>query len=282
MPDLKELEAFGYDPHQNRLVGSWLDPNFIGGFFAVIIAWLLSHALFQKKKLALSIIIIFTLAAALFLTYSRSAYLALACALLITGLLKSRKVLLIIIILCTLAVSVSDRAQQRLSEFYTSAVSIFSVSTENPDPTARLRLESWVQSISLISQKPLLGFGYNNLSYAKLENGQIKSEDVHSASGSDSSLLTILAATGVIGFVPFILIYLQILASSFHNFLNKNSHQELKASSLAALSATSALLVHSVFTNSLLFPQIMIFFWPLIAIYLHQQKNSSAAPETLL
>src|SRR5690606_11520258 len=32
LPNLEGLESLGYDPHINRLVGSWLDPNFIGGF----------------------------------------------------------------------------------------------------------------------------------------------------------------------------------------------------------------------------------------------------------
>jgi len=48
-PDLKKLAEFGFDPHINRLVSTWLDPNFIGGFFAFIICILLGIILHSKN-----------------------------------------------------------------------------------------------------------------------------------------------------------------------------------------------------------------------------------------
>ena len=48
LPDLEELaKSAGYDPHINRLVGSWLDPNFIGGYFAAASLFLVSLALYR-------------------------------------------------------------------------------------------------------------------------------------------------------------------------------------------------------------------------------------------
>lgn len=75
LPDLQDLaETQGYDPHLNRLVGSWLDPNFIGGLFAFVITlcspFLIdlfqiipkTKKLFQKVKIQTYLITLFILA----------------------------------------------------------------------------------------------------------------------------------------------------------------------------------------------------------------------------
>ncbi|MBD3269978.1 hypothetical protein GF376_00455 [Candidatus Peregrinibacteria bacterium] len=274
LPDLRDLTEFGYDPHINRLVGSWLDPNFIGGFFAFIIT-ILSGLFFYFKKRKQRIIIvsiILFLLIATFLTYSRSAYVALATGFLIIGLLKSRKLLISIIILATIGISFSDRAQQRVGELYTSATSIIFNTAVNPDPTARLRIQNWEQTISLIKEKPFFGHGYNNLSFVKLEKGFVKSEEINSASGSDSSFLTILATTGIMGLIAYLLIYLQSVILAFKNWLNKKNSPTFQGFSLGIFAAIPSLIINSVFVNSLLFPQILIFFWILLALF-HYNLN---------
>ncbi|MGL5830798.1 MAG: O-antigen ligase family protein, partial [Candidatus Altimarinota bacterium] len=206
LPDLEGLESLGYDPHINRLVGSWLDPNFIGGFFAFIIC-IFSGVFFylkDRRQQIATFLLIAILAIALFLTYSRSAYLALAIGIFILGMIKSRKALIILVIVATLGISVSDRAQQRVGELITSITSVLFSTAENPDPTARLRIENWNQTLSLIAEKLFFGHGYNTLTYNKLERGYLKDADNHAASGSDSSLLTILATTGLLGLLAFL------------------------------------------------------------------------------
>ena len=277
MPNLEELaKTQGYDPHLNRLVGSWLDPNFIGGFFAFIISIYISITLYSKstKHRILLITAITILGTALFLTYSRSAYLAIAASILTIGLLKSRKLVIAILIIGTIGVSVSDRAQQRLSELSTSITSVLFNNSENPDPTARLRIQNWEQTFQLISQKPLFGHGYNNLSSVKLQEGFVENEGVHSASGSDSSLLTITATTGFLGLISFLLIITLMAIKSAQKWF-QSKHPLSKGLGLGFFSGLIGLLVHSLFVNSLLFPQIMIFFWPMLGLIYsnHQSKN---------
>lgn len=262
LPDLEGLESLGYDPHINRLVGSWLDPNFIGGFFAYIIC-IFSALIFylkDRRQQILTLLLITILAIALFLTYSRSAYLAVAIGLFILGLIKSRKALIILIILATLGISISDRAQQRVGELVTSITSVLFNTAENPDPTARLRIENWNQTLNLIQEKPFFGHGYNTLTYVKLQHGYLKDADNHAASGSDSSLLTILAATGLFGLLTFLAILLQPLTLSIRSWL-KQKTPLYQGYALGLFTAYLTLLVHSNFVNSLLFPQIMIFYF---------------------
>ena len=282
LPSLEALaKSSGYDPHINRLVGSWLDPNFIGGFFAMISLLLLSISLYEKSIrlkifywLSSTILLI-----ALFLTYSRSAYLALAVGILTLGLLRARKLLLIFLIIGAIGISVSDRAQQRVGELVTSINSVLFNSSENPDPTARLRIQNWEQTWQLIGQNPWLGHGYNTLTYIKLNQGFIQDESTHSASGSDSSLLTILVTTGVFGLLPFLYFLWLILKNSFlawHKPTSTTNQLPLEGLGLGMFCTIIALFVHSNFVNSLFFPQIMIYFWILLGLFYFVAQHKQA------
>jgi putative inorganic carbon (HCO3(-)) transporter len=276
-PNLSDLVEKGWDPHINRLVSTWLDPNFIGGLFAFIISILLGIALYTKKvehKMGILGIVVM-LALALFLTYSRSAYLALGTGVLIISLLKSRKIFIIMLAIFIIGIGISPRAQQRVGELTQSITSI--VNTESaltPDPTAKLRIQSWEQSIQLIKKRPLLGSGYNTLRTVMHKEGFIKDPQVHSGSGSDSSLLTILSTTGILGLIPFIFLYIYSLITAFKNWRKNEKKTSNKTDSLTTIKGYSfgliggifALLVHSIFVNSLLFPQILIYFWICIGI----------------
>lgn len=275
LPTLEDLaKSSGYDPHINRLVGSWLDPNFIGGLFAIIIVFLTSLSLYEKSSRKKTFYIISSLicTVALFFTYSRSAYLALAGGVLILGLIKAKKLLVIFLIISSIGIASSERAQQRLSELTTSVKSVIFNTSENPDPTARLRIQNWEQTINLISQKPLLGHGYNTLSIVKLSSGYIQNTGIHSASGSDSSILTIIATTGILGLIPFLIFLLNILLHSFANWKNSKD-QHSKAISLGTFCSIIVLLIHCNFVNSLFFPQIMIYIWVLLGIFYRHKKE---------
>lgn len=288
-PDLGKLEEYGWDPHQNRLVSTWLDPNFIAGYLSFILAIVTALTLYTKnivKKTGL-IIILAVLAAALFLTYSRSGYVAAAAALGLIGLLKSRKLLVGGIIIIFIALNFLPRAQERVEDLVFSIQSLVFNTNENPDATARLRIISWNQTLELIQKRPLLGSGYNTLKYVKYNEGFVEDPSVHSASGSDSSLLTILATTGILGLLPFLLLHWNLLKLSFQNWRshsdrlpgtpqngvgrNKTIPLQWQGYGLGIFAGFIGLLLHSLFVNSLLFPQILIPLW--ISAGLFAQKK---------
>lgn len=275
-PDLVKLQEYGWDPHQNRLVSTWLDPNFIGGLLSYIIAILTGIALYSKKFLKKTglILLIAVLAVALFLTYSRSGYLAGVAALLIIGIFKSRKLLVGSIIIFMIALSLLPRAQQRVDDLVTSAESFLMNTSQTADATAKLRIISWNQTLQLIEQRPFFGSGYNTLKYVKYNEGFVSDTDIHSASGSDSSMLTILATTGIFGLIPFIILYWNILKLSFQNWRNKKIPETWQGYGLGIFAGTCGLLVHSLFVNSLLFPQILIFFWVSVGLLTGPVANS--------
>jgi putative inorganic carbon (hco3(-)) transporter len=259
-PDLGKLEEFGWDPHINRLVSTWLDPNFIGGFLAFITCVIFGVAAYVKKSRAKITLYIVTaiLLAALFLTYSRSAYLAAGAGVTVLGILKSRKLLIAFLVIFILAIGLSPRAEERVTDLGVSINSFIFNTSDNPDPTARLRIKSWEQTIELISKRPLLGSGYNTLRYVNYNEGYVSDPKIHSASGSDSSLLTVLATTGVIGLIPFIWFYLSIVVAAFNNWRDKKLTGFARGISLGLFAGIISLFCHSLFVNSLFFPQILI------------------------
>jgi len=253
MPDFTNLENLGWDPHQNRLLSTWFDPNFVGGFFAFIIPMLLGAALDQKalRKIFLPVVGLATVA--LVLTLSRSAYLAFVTSIIVFGLLRSIKLLAGLGILLLLLVAILPPVQDRFTSLLES---IQSVSTQNytlPDDSSRLRFAAWDEAWRLFLEKPILGQGYNRYKYAALDLGTLKDLNIHSASGSDSSLLNILATTGVLGFLPFFFFY-PLLA--LHAWKGRKS-----SASLGFLAGLCGLFIHSIFVNSLLFPLFVAPFW---------------------
>lgn len=268
-PDFKEFQAQGWDPHQNRLLSTWFDPNFLGGMLTFTLCLTGAHLLGKRggtQKVTLGVITLILLVA-LFLTYSRSAYLALIISGLFLGILRSPKVLLAGLLAGLLLVSVSDRAYERLSDMAHSAKSLLATDTlELPDATARLRIESWQNAITLFKDHPWLGIGYNTYAYVQADYGFVKSLDQHSATGSDSTLLTILATTGIMGFMA----YLWLLGTMLWETFRRRD----EPMALGTFTGLLGLLVHSIFVNSLLFPPLLIFVYTAVGLSLGNPKKS--------
>ena len=77
-PDPSYLENFGWDDHRYRLIGTWLDPAFTSLIYVFGLIYF-AQIIFKKlspKHFAFSLFAILTLTIALFLTYSRSSFLA--------------------------------------------------------------------------------------------------------------------------------------------------------------------------------------------------------------
>jgi len=284
-PDFEVLnmQKQGWDPHIGRMLSTWFDPNFLGGFFAFVLS-LLSGILVvnfnktpnlllffsSKKNLILSGVFFLTLIS-LVLTYSRSSYLAFLVAMFLVTLIASRKLLLVGIISVILIFSVSDRLQIRVIDAYETAQSMFNpYSVDTPDATARFRIESWKEGIDLFREKPFIGHGFNTLRYIQAQRGLTEWKS-HNAGGIDSSLLTLLVTTGIIGLTLFMIFLSQILLKTYHNY-QQDSDILNSGLNLGYFCGIIGLLVHSFFVNSLLFPFIMIFLWIFGGIVMHKNK----------
>jgi len=244
----------GWDPHTGRLLSTWLDPNFIGGllvFFAPLLLGEIAKRKFSREKFIISILLL-AVCLALFLTFSRSSYLAFACGMGLFLLYRYPKILLAVIAVAIIGVSANEKAQKRVVSFFDTATSILFQSSDEIDPTASLRIKSWQNSFQLWEKYPILGIGYNTYRFKAVEEGVVK-EGYFSSGGADSTLLTILVTTGIFGLTAFLFFLGKIFQISWKAWRKNENIQHL-----AFCCGFLGLIIHSTFVNSLLYPFIFL------------------------
>lgn len=245
--DLSRLTAYGWDPHQTRLVSTFLDPNFAGGFLTLVFSFSLS--LFLKEKKGVYFIFSLVIFAAILLTFSRSSYLAALTVLAIIGFAKSPRLLIGFLAIALVAFLLVPQIRARV------------IGAATLDETSKARFESWQNAITIFKDNPIMGVGFNTYRFAQARAGFFSFDSPmggHSGAGSDSSILLVAATTGVIGLSAYIFL-LYTIARVFLKSANDVLH-------LAAFSAFIGLLIHSQFVNSLFFPQIMLPFWFILGL----------------
>jgi len=257
LPDFSFMAKYGWDPHQGRLLSTWYDPNFLGGFLGLSLLIVLSRVLVvlkqddwkkNKKQIFIWLAGSSAIFIALFLTYSRSALLAFVIGMSVLTLFYSKKTLIVMMILMSLAVASNARLQERVMGIITV------------DVTASLRIQNWLETIEDIEKKPILGIGYNTIKYQT-----IKESSLNSASGRDSSFLTLWLTGGIIGLGIFVSMLFSKVLDWIQKFIQTKLSIE-KAMTLASISGLALILVHSMFVNSIFFPHILLFIIFLFAI----------------
>ncbi len=219
-PDFTYFDTNNWDPHLYRLVSSYFDPTFTALIYLFFII-----KIFLNKKNKYRWPIIFFSYVAMALTYSRSTYLSFLVAFSFIAFSKKQiKVFLYSIFIVLFTIFVLPRQPGEGTKLERTS-SIFA------------KIENYKEGLTLFLKAPLIGHGYNNLSFVRNSN-----QDSHAISGFDGSLLTILTTTGIIGFCLFI--------SGIYVFY----HQ----SNLIKKTMLISLFVHSLFANSLLYPYILL------------------------
>lgn len=244
-PDFRFMVPQGWDPHIGRLLSTWFDPNFLGGFFAFVIALVSGVAVYsQGKERAALWLLNAILFAALVLTFSRSAYAAFFAGIMALTLMKSRRMFLALLLLLAFVVTSVPRVQERIQ------------GALNLDETARLRIVSWQNALTVYRDYPLTGIGYNTYRYVQVTYGFQKDAAEHSAGGSDSSLLTILVTTGPVGLAAYLWMLWASLSMAWSSF-RRGATNLVRGLGFGAVGALLSVIVHSFFLNSLLFPHMM-------------------------
>ena len=245
VPDIKPFFSAGWDMHLFRLVGTFLDPTFLGlvivfGLLASLVRLLETKS---KKNLATFLFLLVSLA----FTYSRASYLALLAGLIVIALHKNilKKIMIFVVILTPLLLLLPTSRNHSIELFRTfSAVA---------------KIENYKTTLQIFSESPIFGVGYNNMCIAYQKYIGAQPFTSHACSGSDSSLLFILTTTGIAGFMAFVSSIGKIIKS-----LQKSFYLILLTS------ASAALLVHSLFSNSMFYPWIMGYMVILLTLNLRE------------
>jgi len=243
-PDIGFLEVFGYDPHYFRLVGTFFDPGFVGIILVLTLILLVVSnwekiGVFKMKNLPVHCLL-FTVYCSLALTYSRSSYLAYLMGMgVIAFIKKAPRFFLIILFIGALTLLILPR--QSGGE---------GIRLERTS-TIQARAGSWRNALIISRDHPLIGVGFNAFRYAQRDYGFLKErwQESNAGAGADSSLLFVLATTGIIGFLTYLGIWWKIL----------------RIGNLTILASALAILIHSLFLNSLFYPWVMAWMWILLA-----------------
>lgn len=252
-PDMSLLTDFGFDPHQNRMFATILDPNFLG--MILNIGFVFSLYLFIKENGKIWLVLSLLFCLGILLTFSRSTYLAFLTEAIILGLFRMKKLLFITIIATILLFVLVPKFNERI----VGGVSI--------DKTASERIESWQRGLIIFEKNPIFGVGFNNVRSRIESENLLKTYSIdggNSGGGVDSSIVFVLATTGIIGFSSYLLFWGTLLG----RIIQYKKHSTLKISLLAMI---AGLIVHSQFVNSLFFPPIMFLYFLILGAFLCEQ-----------
>ncbi len=259
-PDLRNLRYIGWDEHYLRIFGTFFDPNFIGILFVftfIISFYLLFQAIRKKsmKLIATTGIISLITCIAIFLTYSRGAYLSLLTA------------------LCGIIFAIGYK---KIFPFVLAILGLFILfvifMTNTPTEAAHLlripsslaRVASAEQAIAIFQQHPLFGVGFDTYRYVSHQQGYIKGQSwdtSHAGAGVDNSYLFVLVTTGIVGFFVYLYLLFTMIQKCIKNHRN--------VFSLFVLASLCSLLVGSMFINALFYPVLLTWIWILFGIIEH-------------
>ena len=235
IPNLIFLTPQGWDPHYFRTVSTFLDPNFLGGFLSLVLLLILSE--FEKtkkdKKLLITFLVCFL---ALVTTFSRSATICFLSGSIFLAFFNKSKRLFLMTILFSLVFGIAFLGYRQ-----------FISAPRNIDrgASASYRLNTYDEGLQVFHHSPVSGVGFNSYRFAlsKYHLASISVINSHGGSTNDSSLLYILATTGIVGFVFYILGALFLLKSSSSTYFR---------------SAFLAIIIQSFFINTLFYPWILL------------------------
>lgn len=241
LPDIRFLQSAGWDPHYFRTVSTFLDPNFLGGFFALTLILLT-----KKVSKSFFTILMFTIIyIALLTTFSRGAYLAFAIGFILLSIFNRSFKFMVLAAVLAFGLFYGYKNYQRSVAFPRNIDRVKS---------AESRLNTWQQGLTLFQKAPILGVGYNSYRYA-LKQYNLGKEDfinTHGATTNDSSLLFVASTTGIIGLSVYLFFLLSIAITAWKNYLQKNPW------GIICISVLGAILAQSFFANTLFYPFILI------------------------
>ena len=235
-PSLRNLLYLGWDPHYYRVFSTLLDPNFTG----IILVLTLFLGIAVKPRLGHPIAVKLLsgiVGIAFVLTFSRSSILGLLAGLGV-WVLSTRKwnIVWIAAILLGIIMVMPKPGGDTLRIF-------------RPESTMA-RISNWQESVQLIASSPIFGHGFYAL--PQMSDGTISRATAY----LDNSLLFVFATTGIIGFVS----YLWLLKKTVKGIASVKE-KPIKHLRIVGLMSLSALLVHSMFVNSLFYAWVMIWVW---------------------
>jgi len=247
--DLKYLYYYGWDNHLYRLFSSFLDPNYAGVFYSLFFIFIFSPVLYLRIKQSYrELVLSFFTVIALYLTYSRTALIALLAGIVSIAVLKGkiRVLLLALAAFSILLVTLSDTSIEGLNPLRTASSIERVISVK----------EAW----QIFTESPLIGSGFNAYRYTMIRHGFRNPTGAslsNADAGTDNSFLFVLATSGIFGFAFFALSYF---------FLLRKLYSERRMVGIIPYCLVISFLAASLFLNVLFYTPILTFIFVTISL----------------
>ena len=220
----------------------------------------------QRKKLKIYgyVVVALTLFAAMY-TFSRGGYAAILCGVLVLGLIKDRKLLLLLgVFLFTWQAVVPTAVRQR--------VTMTENSNGQLEASAHERVELWTNAENSILHSPIVGDGF-----ATFQMG----EHVDNLADTHNWYVKVMVETGIIGFIMVLFLLQQLLATSYRLF--KQATDPLyRGLGLGLVVATCACMVANFFGDRWTYLEITGLLWVLVAAAIRAGEFTLQEQEALL
>jgi O-antigen ligase len=238
-----------------RAIGTMVDPNVLGGFLILVTGLtapqLVTPAPLFRRWLVAGMVGVELLA--LYLTYSRGSLVGLAAGLLVIGLLRYRKLLLLTIGAGALLLFL-PQAQAYVLRFIEGI--------QLQDRATLMRLGEYKDALSLISRYPWFGVGFAG------------SPDADLYVGVSNLYLLMAEIMGVLGVLAFLIVIISYLANLFRTWrvtaaapLGRDTRSE--ALVLGLLAAVIGALVGGIFDHylfNLVYPHMGVMLWTYLGL----------------
>jgi O-antigen ligase len=257
--DLRNLYYLGWDEHLYRLFSTFLDPNFAGSFLVLVLIFIAGSILgvdkLRKVPLVSLLSFVFVLIS-IFLTYSRSAFITLIAGFVVLLTLHRQYKLILIAVAFFIAIFIgfSNTTIEGLNPLRIASV--------------EARLSSAREALSIIQKNPIVGVGFNAYRYAQIHFGMRTAKGAaqsNADAGTDNSYLFVLATTGIVGFLFFIMFW----TSTLKVLLSKVNSGRLAKISFASV---VAIMINTIFINSIFYAPIMAWLFILIGLTVNRKQ----------
>ncbi|PYP93180.1 MAG: hypothetical protein DMG65_01530 [Candidatus Angelobacter sp. Gp1-AA117] len=242
--------------------------NGLAAFEAQCSCFLLGFAAYEKRRLrkfALYGLVAITLYCLLY-SFSRGGYVALLAGLLVIGILKNRKMVLVVAgLLLTWQLIVPVAVQERINMTVDE--------DQHLEESANQRVQLWTDAQELVRSNPALGTGYATYMYMGRVEGLKDTHNIY---------VKVLVETGVIGMVVFLWLLARLFSTAWRLF-RQSGDAFSNGLALGLLSLLGCLLVANLFGDRWTYIEVNGLVWVLFAIAAQTFIfNSAAQPEPVV
>jgi hypothetical protein len=248
-----EASGVEWDRQGHRLVSTMLDPNLAGALLLLPLLVQLARLSYGARVAAWRPLL---LLGALLLTVSRSSMLAFAVGGLVVLAARglSRRLLRFAGVALLLLLPAAPLLVRFAASYNKFAI----------DGSALARAVSWLRALTVLADNPLLGVGFNTYGFVQEAYGyDIGGRDSFAL---DGGLLFIAVMTGAVGLALYGWMVTLAVRRCRRLWRDATRSPDVRGVALGVAAGTVALLVHSVFVNSLLLPFTMEALWVLWGI----------------